>query len=272
MRLKIACVLAALLASSATPALAAKRVKGSERSERIVTTAVTMPPVATSIQAPSSSGLPSVAAKRVRGGDRSGRVVTAPSVAPSTQVPSSSGLPSIGGGPATGGAPDCSVVSFNVGTLSCAGFYSGNLITEGGPKLTEAIGITGGLDPSAGSLIQKIEWGKGMNESLIDFDGTFSGQVLIGIHFGGGRRGYNGTGFWLLDVPEELDAIRWTSRIQGGISNAGLYLIGDVTEIPAPQATPVPEPATWAMMLLGFGGVGFALRRRKGHLIRHALA
>lgn len=25
----------------------------------------------------------------------------------------------------------------------------------------------------------------------------------------------------------------------------------------------VPEPATWAMMLLGFGGIGMALRRRK---------
>ena len=26
---------------------------------------------------------------------------------------------------------------------------------------------------------------------------------------------------------------------------------------------PVPEPATWAMMLVGFGGIGFAMRRRK---------
>jgi hypothetical protein len=25
----------------------------------------------------------------------------------------------------------------------------------------------------------------------------------------------------------------------------------------------VPEPATWAMMLLGFGAAGFALRRRR---------
>jgi hypothetical protein len=25
----------------------------------------------------------------------------------------------------------------------------------------------------------------------------------------------------------------------------------------------VPEPATWAMMLIGFGGIGSALRRRK---------
>lgn len=26
---------------------------------------------------------------------------------------------------------------------------------------------------------------------------------------------------------------------------------------------PVPEPATWALMLVGFGGIGFAMRRRK---------
>jgi len=28
-------------------------------------------------------------------------------------------------------------------------------------------------------------------------------------------------------------------------------------------ASAVPEPATWAMLLFGFGGIGFALRRRK---------
>jgi len=29
--------------------------------------------------------------------------------------------------------------------------------------------------------------------------------------------------------------------------------------------TPVPEPATWAMLILGFAGVGFmAYRRRNG--------
>ena len=31
----------------------------------------------------------------------------------------------------------------------------------------------------------------------------------------------------------------------------------------APVAAAVPEPASWAMMLLGFGAIGFATRRRK---------
>ena len=31
-----------------------------------------------------------------------------------------------------------------------------------------------------------------------------------------------------------------------------------------PTAGGVPEPGTWAMMLLGFGGLGAILRRRRG--------
>ena len=33
----------------------------------------------------------------------------------------------------------------------------------------------------------------------------------------------------------------------------------------ASSAAAVPEPATWAMMLLGFGGIGFAMRRGRKH-------
>ncbi|MES2291584.1 MAG: PEPxxWA-CTERM sorting domain-containing protein [Pseudomonadota bacterium] len=34
--------------------------------------------------------------------------------------------------------------------------------------------------------------------------------------------------------------------------------------------TPVPEPATWVMMLLGFAAVGFAMRRRPQLALRTA--
>lgn len=32
----------------------------------------------------------------------------------------------------------------------------------------------------------------------------------------------------------------------------------------------VPEPGTWAMMLLGFGGIGYSLRRRRGMTVQTA--
>jgi hypothetical protein len=33
------------------------------------------------------------------------------------------------------------------------------------------------------------------------------------------------------------------------------------------QSASVPEPATWAMMLLGFGAIGFAMRRNRKPLL-----
>jgi hypothetical protein len=36
------------------------------------------------------------------------------------------------------------------------------------------------------------------------------------------------------------------------------------------QSDAVPEPATWAMMLMGFGAVGFALRRRRKPVLQVA--
>jgi hypothetical protein len=39
-------------------------------------------------------------------------------------------------------------------------------------------------------------------------------------------------------------------------------IIGSGTNFTTPVTAPVPEPATWAMMLLGFGMMGFAMRKR----------
>ena len=40
-------------------------------------------------------------------------------------------------------------------------------------------------------------------------------------------------------------------------------LILDNITISAPLSSAVPEPATWAMMIIGFGGAGVAIRRRR---------
>lgn len=52
------------------------------------------------------------------------------------------------------------------------------------------------------------------------------------------------------------DTLNFTN-ISGG-PNEGVLL--DAISVAA-----VPEPATWAMMLLGFAGIGFAMRRRRSH-------
>ena len=39
-----------------------------------------------------------------------------------------------------------------------------------------------------------------------------------------------------------------------------------------PQTGAVPEPATWAMMLLGFFGIGAAIRRPKARVTRQGVA
>lgn len=58
----------------------------------------------------------------------------------------------------------------------------------------------------------------------------------------------------------------------------GLYLLDDVSVTgplagdggPRDPGAAVPEPATWAMMLLGFGGMGAVLRRRPRAALRLA--
>ena len=55
-----------------------------------------------------------------------------------------------------------------------------------------------------------------------------------------------------------LTANTWyTFRYTASMSTAG-NISGNGTFSPA-----VPEPATWALMLLGFGGIGLAMRRRR---------
>jgi hypothetical protein len=57
--------------------------------------------------------------------------------------------------------------------------------------------------------------------------------------------------------PVAAGAYRFT--FGGSAPATGGVVTGNLTF----QLIPVPEPATWAMMLVGFAGIGFAMRRRR---------
>lgn len=95
-------------------------------------------------------------------------------------------------------------------------------------------------DPANGSLIFDF---------LIPTDATVSG---------------GGFGFLTFDTANTLDDGVYSvlDIFNGGASTGTLSTAGAITQFTTSQAGAVPEPATWAMMLLGFGAVGMSMRRR----------
>lgn len=64
-----------------------------------------------------------------------------------------------------------------------------------------------------------------------------------------------------------LDAGNFTLTFEGTPGTENGSFGGTVAFLAAPA---VPEPATWAMMLLGFGAVGFSIRRKRPSLLQAA--
>ena len=91
---------------------------------------------------------------------------------------------------------------------------------------------------------------------IITFDEALLGQVILSIHFGDAGSGLGDhTILYLFTFDTPTTSIDLN---QNGFSNG--LIIGNG----------VPEPATWAMMLLGFGAVGFSMRRRRHAMLAQA--
>jgi hypothetical protein len=153
--------------------------------------------------------------------------------------------------------------------IACAGYYSGNLLNGSAEDIANQ---QAAIDSLPGDFQFDGDWNALADNTILtltngdqlNFGETMFGLTIIGAHFGNvaGDAG-NVSVFWLFDFGTEgADFV--TLDDPTGWSNATLYTTGD------PPG--VPEPATWAMMLLGFGAAGTALRRsrRTGDLLQIA--
>jgi hypothetical protein len=136
----------------------------------------------------------------------------------------------------------------------CAGYYDNNQFS-----LANVGAQQSAIDLLLGAGNYTVDWnalnGAGLVVSGSDVTAlnnllaNASGQVLLGLHWGNvpGAAG-NVSAFYLWDNAS-AGSIHLTDT--QGYSNAVLYR----------STGAVPEPATWAMMLLGFGAIGVASRR-----------
>jgi hypothetical protein len=73
----------------------------------------------------------------------------------------------------------------------------------------------------------------------------------------------NANGSNIFDIIADQPGESFTSAsFQATVPN-GFADFKQLRLVLAPGAAPVPEPATWGMMLLGFAGIGMAMRRRR---------
>lgn len=143
----------------------------------------------------------------------------------------------------------CDGITFTgIAASGCAGGFEKNLLkgslSLAGLAALQSLGYDGD-----GSFVEKLGELKG---NSINFSRPLVGTTFVGIHYGAaGDKGDNATSFFRFDAGAGVDSFDFN---RNGLSNAVLFQTGAVSA--------VPEPDTWAMMLIGFGAVGGAMRRR----------
>jgi hypothetical protein len=181
--------------------------------------------------------------------------------------------------PALAAAPTtCSGYATTIinGWTSCAGFYDMNVFSNSAAhvgKQVEAVTFLGGcFDGDFDALFGFGSLGDGSNGArTIEFGKKFYGQTIVGAHFGNVGAPNDAFGnvsvFYKFDFgmagADSIDFVQ--SR---GLSN--LYVYG--SDLVPGGLGSVPEPGAWALMILGLGMVGAALRssRKQRVSLRYA--
>jgi len=153
------------------------------------------------------------------------------------------------------GSTACATTNVSPTALDCACWYQGNLNSVNATDLAnEALIINGLLGTSyTGTTLPYVDVSNIVG-STITF-AALTGTSVLGVHVGAatgaGGIGYDGTAFFTL--PSGTSSV--TLNVPG-ISNARLF------------AGAVPELGTWAMMLVGLGGIAYALRKSRSAVRR----
>lgn len=175
----------------------------------------------------------------------------------------SSGAALAGGPPPPPTLATCGLGDLTPAALTCVGFFKGNLI-DGSPTDITAqktdlalLGYTW-----SGTYLEKISPLGGSH--TVDFTTLIKGISYVGFHFGGGTGspGEESTAFYKIDGGAGLHEIMLKYNAS---SNAALYATNVGSDGPPPVIGgigAVPEPAAWAMLVMGFGLVGITARRR----------
>ncbi len=156
----------------------------------------------------------------------------------------------------------CSGADVSVTGASCLGFFSGNL--NGNKPSVAAINTDlkswdFSLSSAVNSSFMLSNLGTNNQTHTINFDQMLYGDTIVGIHYGNvtganGVKSNNVTAFYRFDAGTTgLDS--FTTKF-ASLSNATLYLTH------AAPTSPVPEPATYGMLLTGMGLLGFIGRRK----------
>jgi PEP-CTERM motif len=167
-------------------------------------------------------------------------------------------------------SPDCTastITQLQPGYVSCLGSYVGNMDNQltGVDGIFTAINTHFNLNTStyfssdnfnaSGNPFSQNEGS--LDDGVIDFDNSQTGTFVLGLKQGSGFSLYL---FNAANVLGGIGSLRYdTNGVQPNngiaLSHAGFF--GSAT------ATPIPEPETYAMVLIGLGLLGLATRREK---------
>lgn len=79
----------------------------------------------------------------------------------------------------------------------------------------------------------------------------------------------NGAGVAIGSGPQQA-LLSFSDTFGGTFTNGQTAVDGAITYTFTPAGPPAPEPSTWAMMLVGFAGLGYAAARKSGARLAEA--